>query len=369
VEALTELGHTVQPYNLGDRLMFYDRALMDANGWTPYSSVSACLQGDLIRGETVPASLLNLPEDDEGPQELKLRKAVPTHEDVFLMAANGLMSTAMQFWPDVILAVSCFFIPLYFFDVFRSRPSTIRGRNMRVVILHTESPYQDDQQLKRAEHADLNLLNDPVNLDAYREIGPAYYMPHAYRPELHNTEPGLAEYATDFAFVGTGFPSRCEFFETMFNSGKLDGLDITLAGNWQAAQDGTAVRLRLSHDVSECTDNKTTALIYRSAKCGINFYRREGEDAHVGEGWALGPREIEMAACGLFFLRDPRPESDKLFPMLPTFAGPEDAAEQIAWWCAHDGKRSAIAAQARAAVADRTFLNNAKWFSRMLEEL
>ena len=43
---------------------------------------------------------------------------------------------------------------------------------MKVVLLHTESPYQDDEQLERAAHADVNLLNDPVNIDAYRELGP-----------------------------------------------------------------------------------------------------------------------------------------------------------------------------------------------------
>ena len=46
---------------------------------------------------------------------------------------------------------------------------------------------------------------------------------------------------------------------------------------------------------------------------------------YSGGAVAMGPREIEMAACRLFFLRDPRPECDEVFPMLPAFDGPEDA--------------------------------------------
>lgn len=30
----------------------------------------------------------------------------------------------------------------------------------------------------------------------------------------------------------------------------------------------------------------------------------------------------KLAACGTFFARDPRPEGDELFPMLPTFTDP-----------------------------------------------
>jgi hypothetical protein len=76
-----------------------------------------------------------------------------------------------------------------------------------------------------------------------------------------------------------------------------------------------------------------------------------------------------MAACGLFFLRDPRPEGDELFPMLPAFAGPGDASEKLRWWLKHDQEREAAAEKARLAVADRTFENNAKRFLKLLERI
>ncbi len=62
-----------------------------------------------------------------------------------------------------------------------------------------------------------------------------------------------------------------------------------------------------------------------------------------------------MAATGLFFVRDPRPEGDEVLHMLPTFDGPEDFADKLRWWLAHDAERVEVAQRARAAIADRTF--------------
>jgi hypothetical protein len=81
----------------------------------------------------------------------------------------------------------------------------------------------------------------------------------------------------------------------------------------------------------------------------------------------MGPREVEMAACGLFFLRDPRGEGDEVLPMLPTFATPEDAGEELRWWLAHDTERDRVAARALEAVADRTFTRNAQSLLRVLD--
>ena len=83
----------------------------------------------------------------------------------------------------------------------------------------------------------------------------------------------------------------------------------------------------------------------------------------------MGPREIEMAATELFYLRDPRPEGNQVLPMLPTFDGPGDASEKLRWWLAHDAEREKMARQARAAVADRTFTSNARRLLQLLDHL
>jgi len=283
-----------------------------------------------------------------------VHKALNREQAVHL-AANGVLSTCYQVWPDVVFTTSAFFTPSWMMEV-------IKARGHKTVMLFTESPYQDGQQLEMAQFADVSLLNDPVNIDAYREIGPVAYMPHAYRPAVHHPARPGSPLEHDLAFIGTGFPSRVRFFEAM----DLTGLDVQLGGPWLDLPEDSPLRVYTDHDPANCVDNEDTAEIYRRSRCGINFYRREAEDAHVGEGWAVGPREVEMAACGLWFMRDPRPESDSLFPMLPTFTDAGEASELLRWALAHPEDRAEAAGKARAAIGDRTFVNNARKLLAML---
>jgi spore maturation protein CgeB len=323
VEALQELGEQVAVYNLDARLTLYERALIDVG-------------------------------KDEGGT-LRLRKAL-TQDQAIGLATNGIKSAAYQFWPDAVLVISYLFVPADLLDL-------LRDRGHKVVLVHTESPYQDDEQIALAAHADHNLVNDPTNLERFREVTRAEYAPQAYRPSVHHPGPADPNLAADLAFVGTGFPSRIEFLERM----DLDGLDVLLAGNWQLLAAESPLRKWVAHDDQECLDNEQTAEVYRSARAGLNLYRREAERPELAAGWACGPREIEMAATGLFFAREPRPEGDELFPTLPTFDSPEQASSQIRWWLAHDRERERAAAMAREAVAGRTFEANAKRLLALLD--
>ena len=323
VEALRELGQTVSVFGLNDRLTFYANALIETGT-----------------------------RDSDG--NATIRKAL-TDDQAVGLAASGLLADCYRTWPDVILVISAFFIPPGLMDVMRSR-------RHKVVILHSESPYEDAKQLERAPHADINLINDPANLEAFRALGAAEYVPHAYRPAVHVPGPADPALASDFVFSGTGYESRIGFFEAM----DLDGLEVALAGNWTQLAEGSPLDRYLVHDRQECLDNAQTAQLYRASRAGINIFRREADETDHARGIACGPREIEMAATQLFFLRDARPESDETFPMLPTFSGPGDASEKLRWWLSHDRQRQSAAVQARAAVRDRTFTANAR---RLLELL
>jgi len=311
--ALRSLGEQVAEYNLSDRISFFGYA--------------------------------HLPDGNGG-----YRPALTSRDQVMNMAMEPIRSWSA----DVVLAVSAFFTPGECLDMFRARGST-------VVLWHTESPYQDEEQLQRAAHADLNIVNDPVSLPAFTELGPAYYQPHCYRPDVHY--PGAGQRRYDFAFVGTGFASRIRFFEQM----RLPARSV-LAGPWPGlAPSSPLAPLLLDESMADgydpnlmtCLDNEETAALYRESKTGINFYRREAHSGHAN-GVAMGPREVEMAASGLWFARDPRPEGDTLFPMLPRFTTPEEASDQVAWAVAHDEAREKAAAAAMAAVRDRTFESAAR---------
>lgn len=310
VEALRELGVTVAEFNLSERLTLYDAALVEV-----------------------------------GPHQF--RKAL-TADQAQQLAVNGLYAALYKVRPDVLFAVSAFFYPPELFDL-------ARAYGTRIVVLHTESPYEDSRQLQIAEHADLNLINDPTNLEAFLRVAPTVYVPHSYRPAVHRSGPSNPRLEADLTFIGTGYPSRIRFLEAM----DLAGLDVMLAGNWKRLAEDSPLRKHLAHDVEECLDNHQTVEAYRSTKVGLNLYRREADETHLVDGWSCGPREIEMAATGTFFLRDPRAEGDELLPMLPTFYGPGDASEQLRYWLDRPDQRVELANQARAAVADRTFTHRA----------
>lgn len=337
-EAFRELGVEVAPYALNDRLVFFSRALMP----------------EIADGKDA--------HDEFG---LPIVKQAMTQDQAFSAAMEGLSHALLTFWPDVVMFVSGFFTTAGVFAL-------LRMRNFKIVILHSESPYQDDAQLMRAEMADLNLLNDPANLDKFDALGvPAVYMPHAYRPAVHYPRRGPVspELAADLTFIGTAFKSRIEFFSRL----DLTGIDVLLGGNeWGKLSEDHPLAKFVGTGVgteADCVDNPQAAELYRHAKLGINFYRRESEPEHEHDiAVAMGPREVEMAACGLFFLRDPRAEGDGVLASLPTFATPEDASEQIRWWLCHDRERKKAASLAREAIADRTFANNAKRLLKLLED-
>jgi spore maturation protein CgeB len=250
-------------------------------------------------------------------------------------------------------------------------------------MLHTESPYQDDEQMERGQFADLNLLNDPVNLEAWKDLDvPVAYMPHAYDPDVHFPAPydsPFRAYETDFLFIGTLFRSRAELFSRM----DFTGIDAAFGGSgWDIAmrdypelvtkvvdtEKGHRLVDYVGHPLDACVSNDETASAYRAARCGINFYRREGEDGQA-QGVAMGPREVEMAACGLFFLRDPRPESDEVFGgILPAFESPEHASALLRHYLADDRAREALANKARERVAARTFAGNARAALGLMEQ-
>jgi len=341
LEAFRELGITVAIHNTNDRLVFFSRALLPVI--------------DPATGKEV--------KDEFG---LPIVRQAVTQEQAISMAMEGLGLALLAFVPDVVFFISAFFTTEKMFKL-------IRARGHKVAILATESPYQDDEQAMRGQLAHLNLLNDPANLDMFRALGaPAVYMPHAYRPAVHYPRSGPVQpaLAADLTFIGTAFESRIEFFESM----DLHGLDVLIAGNdWGKLPETSPVAKYVATGAgneADCVENERTAELYRHARCGINFYRRESEDTHKDDpAIAMGPREVEMAACGLFFLRDPRPEGDEVLSMLPVFDGPADASDKLRWYLSRDDLREGAALEARIAIQDRTFRNNARRLLTMLDTI
>jgi spore maturation protein CgeB len=312
VQGLRECGHEVGVFNLADRVEFYTRA-----------------------------HVLH----DDGTYAKSFTESVAME-----MASAGIENICYEWWPDVIVIVSGFYIPPKLWGVLARRPH-------HTVFWCTESPYEDDRQMRAGRYADTVILNDPTNLKQYRDEINArtFYLPHSYDPAVHFPGDADPDLACDFSFVGTGFPSRIDWLERV----DWSGIDAKLGGNWKEVGEGSPLVPLLMHPKGECMDNADTARLYRSSKVSLNLYRKEhSENAHA-DGWAMGPREVELAACGTFFFRESRPEGDDLFPSLPILEDPETFARDLRWWLTHDDERNAAAAEAMAAIADRTFKNTA----------
>ena len=308
LRGLANIGVEVAEYNLHDRLNFFARA-----------------------------HLRN--EDGEFTKALKEDEAIH-------LAAAGLKQACYDWWPDVVVIISGFFIHSLLAEI-------MRARGHKVVMVMTESPYEDDRQLEQADGVDAVVLNDPTNIDQFLAANPnTIYLPHCYDPDLHH--PGTSDFEADCVFVGTGFPSRVEFMS------KVDwtGIDLGLAGNWRHVPEVLA--RFVVHDQTDCLPSERTADCYRGALTSFNLYRTEAQRDDLSDGWAMGPREVELAACQTWFCRQSRPEGDDLFPMLPIFETPDELGDLIRWALANPDKRRDAATRARAAVQDRTFDVNAK---------
>lgn len=264
------------------------------------------------------------------------------------MASEHLQAALYRYWPDVLILTSGFWIPPTVLHVLRARP-------VHVVAWLTESPYEDDEQLKMAALVDTVVLNDPTNLQRFQEVNPrSFFFPHSYDPDIHHT--ATTSRTIDVSFVGTGFPSRVEFLE------KVDwsGIDLKLGGMWVFADDDSPlIPFLVSGDRMVCMSNVLAADLYRQSRASFNLYRKETTRGGQSDGWAMGPREVELAATGTWFTREPRAEGDDLFPMLPTFTEPGELGDQLRWALCHRDEAEAATRRARRAIADRTFKNTA----------
>lgn len=309
VKGLRQNNVEVAEYNLDQRLNFFSEAMLDRNG--------------------------------------ELRKAFSTEQAAHL-AMNELKAHCFDWWPQLVIVISGFFLNEFICKV-------MRARGMKVVLVHTESPYEDTKQVLKAGWVDLNVVNDPTNIDEFRKHAPTVYLPHCYDPDIHYPRPPVDGFESDFVFVGTGYESRVEFLEAV----DWSGINAKLAGNWAQLSDDSPLLPLVAHDVEDCCETSDTTAFYASTKCSANLYRTEALHPDLQHGWSMGPREVELAASGTFFLRSPRGESDAVLPMLPTFSSPEDFGDTLRYWLARPQERAEAALKAREAVVDRTFDRNA----------
>jgi len=273
----------------------------------------------------------------------------PTPADILLHAVQDSLTRALLHDVDWVLLVSAMFVPRPFVEI-------LTRAGLRVALLLTESPYDIEQELRWAEHADLVWTNERTAVAALRQICPhTSYLPHAIRPDVH-TPGGQADArvpAHDVVFVGTGFPERVELLEAI----DWSGIDLGLYGQWGGLGSRHTLRRFVRAGV---VDNTTTAALYRRAKIGLNLYRQSvgwGKHApRVTCAESMNPRAYELAACGCFHLSDFRAEVSEVFgDLVPTFRTAFECEALIRRWLVDAKGRRATAARLPGTVASHTW--------------
>jgi spore maturation protein CgeB len=231
----------------------------------------------------------------------------------------------------------------------------LRWGRIRTAVVHTESPYCDDQQLEwsQAYPEALYFTNERTSA---RQFG-WHYLPHSYDPEIHKpSRHSLAGEDYDVVFVGTGWPERIRVFEQV----NWDGIRVRFYGLWPQLSVTSPLR---KYYVEGLVPNHEAVRIYQRAKICLNMHR-----AHEGAE-SLNPRAYELAACGAFQISDVRQEGVELFgEAVPTFRTAAELEALIRRYLADPGGRRRCAEQARRRVKNCTFDQRLHGMMAVLEE-
>lgn len=230
----------------------------------------------------------------------------PTWPDVIYQAGVGALEMALRFEVDWVVAVSAMYL----------HPDVIelmRRAGLRIAVVFTESPYDDDKQARVAELVDVCWTNERTSVPYLRGFNPnTHYLRAAYDPIRHTplaeVDPDVPSH--DVVFVGTGFQERIDLLSAV----DWTGIDVGLYGMWSLLPSRHKLRQYLRGGI---VDNAQTVALYRAAKIGLNLHRTSRDYSttprHIERAESMNPRGYELAACGVFQITDHRAEVRETF--------------------------------------------------------
>lgn len=248
----------------------------------------------------------------------------PNASDILYHAGEELVARSLRVMPDLVLIVSAMYLHPDVLLLLKRTP-------LKVAVLFTESPYDDERQVRLLPFVDAAWTNERWSARALTEVAatvpgaaPVGYLPHAWNPDRQGIAGPVddAAPAHDVVFVGTGFEERIETLAAI----DFDGLDFGLYGSWDLL--GSRHKLR-KHLRDGYVDNAYATMLYRKAKIGLNLYRLSkgfGKDApRITHAESLNPRAYELAAAGCVTVSDARAEVAEIFgDAVPTFSDPRE---------------------------------------------
>ena len=316
VRALERQGHTLVKFNLSQRIT-------QSGSWLRH-----CWKNARKSGIDVPR---------------------PNPADVLYHAHADVLLKALHHDCEWVLLFSAMYTPLHIIKI-------LRKAGLKIALILTESPYNDSEQAALMKHVDIAWTHERASVDFLRVLNPnVYYLPHAYDEAIHSFRHPQEENirAHDVVFVGTGFRERVELLSGV----DWSDIDFGLYGIWQHIGSKSKLRRYL---ISGEVPNEVTAGLYRNAKIGLNLFRRSRSfdrySERVERADSISLRTYELAACGCFFVSDPRPELAEVFgDLIPTFESAEELEALVRQYLADPGARERISRLLPEAVKGHTW--------------
>jgi spore maturation protein CgeB len=278
----------------------------------------------------------------------------PNQADVMYHAGIGALEMALRLQVDVVLVVSAMML----------HPDVIvmmKRAGLKVVVLFTESPYDEDHEIKIATMVDGCWTMERSSIQRFKTANRnSGYLRHAWHPLKHFVSSrSIGDLPShDVVFVGSGFSERI----TWFNSIDWTGIDLGLYGTWE--------KLGLNKQLQGCIKgaqitNEMAASLYRRAKVNLNLYRSSKgwgrKTQKITHADSLSPRAYELAACGAFHVSDNRAEVREVFgDLVPTFSTPTEAAALIRLWLNDPEGRARVSQNLPACVAESSWVQRAR---------
>jgi len=269
--------------------------------------------------------------------------------DTSLHSSEKLIIAACEFVPEAVLIVSGTVLHAHAYTL-------LHNLNLPILLLLTESPYEDKTQQKIVDGGGLfhAFTNERLSVERLGANGvPVSYLPHSYDPEIHRPIETTDEHASDVFFHGTLWSERAELFEPL----QRLPYDVRFSGV-------SAARMRDSEGA--LVDNVDMAKLYNGAAICLNHHRTTKSMAvedHIElcEASSIGPRAYEIAACGAFQLcDDTRTELWEVFGhSVPTYTDADDLVARIEYFMSQPLERQRLADLARLRVQGCTFENRA----------
>lgn len=270
----------------------------------------------------------------------------PTAQDILYHSGEELVARALRVMPDVVLVVSAMYLHP---DIL----VLLKRAGIRVAILFTESPYDDERQVRLLPFIDVAWTNERTSVKPGVK-----YLRHAWLPDVH----GVAHVGTDHVpahdvvFVGTGFQERCDLLSAV----DWTGIDLALYGSWDLLGSRNTLR---SYVKGSYVPNAYASALYQRAKIGLNLYRQSkgfGREApRISAAESLNPRAYELAASGCFTISDERAEVGEVFgALVPTFRDVHELKPLVERWLADGSGRASVRAALPACVQGDT------WYAR-----